>query len=119
MVTAGTDGYARCWSITSNLLENSRQQDNKCTSTDIPPIFNNVIPEIEIKTGKTPIEEIDVSDCGKILSTVLAQSTVLWRLENNDDEEFRLLTLPTDNGPEEINIKKFKVILILYFFNFL
>ncbi|CAK5076475.1 unnamed protein product [Meloidogyne enterolobii] len=106
MVTAGTDGYVRCWSITANLLEN---RSSRYSSTDIPNILDNFLPELEIETGKESIEEIDVSDCGKILATVLGQSTILWSLNRNKDDEPRLLTLPTDNGPEEINTKKFKV----------
>ena len=114
MITAGTDGYVRCWSITSDLIENPHHQNNKSNSTDIPKIMNNFLPDIEIETGKSPIEEIDISDCGKILATVLAQSTILWSLNKNED--LRLITLPTDNGPEEINTKKFKVNFNLYIY---
>jgi len=114
MVTAGTDGYVRCWSITADLLENS---SSKYSSTDIPNILDNFLPELEIETGKGSIEEIDVSDCGKILATVLGQSTILWSLNKNNDDEPRLLTLPTNNGPEEINTKKFKVNLKFFCYN--
>lgn len=109
MLTAGTDGYVRLWSI-AELLNKQRRPSTQHEKTEIPEL-EKPEPELEIHTGSSAIEEIDVSICGQILATVLSQSTLLWDL---NDQGTKLLELPKKDGQEMIISKKFKVFI---FFN--
>ena len=104
MLTAGTDGYIRLWSI-AELLNRQRRSNRQERTVEIPEL-EEAEPEVEIHTGNSAIEEIDVSMCGQIIATVLSQSTLLWDL---NDRGTKLRELPKEDGREAIISKKFKV----------
>ena len=104
MLTAGTDGYVRLWSI-AELLNRQRKSNRQERTVEIPEL-EEAEPELEIHTGSGAIEEIDVSVCGQIVATVLPQSTLLWDL---NDRGSKLTELPKEDGRAMAISKKFKV----------
>jgi len=65
MVTGGSDGSARIWSIGKISEEHSTI---------------NLRPDLEVVTGEKLIDSLDVSKCAKILSTITANETAIWDL---------------------------------------
>lgn len=109
MLTAGTDGCIRLWTVGQLLAAENHQPKPSTTAKTSDELDElqlvDAVPELEIPTGKSAVEEMDVSPCGQLLATVLPQSTILWALNTGE----KLFTLPMEGGPGELISNKFKI----------
>lgn len=116
MVTSGTDGFVRVWSITRLLEGYAKSRRRNVTNANIPETFEPVDSDFEIPMAERSIvDDIDVSPCGQILATTLSKQTILWNLDNNiDDENRQILVLPVETGAKEPLTSKFKVRILRF-----
>lgn len=111
MVTAGTDGYVRIWSI-GKLLKNIRIGNDREKDEELKEvrIMRDVTPEMEICAGSVGVEDIDISSCGTLLATVLPNTTILWDLSCHAKQLLELPPKSEEKSAIEALTKKFKVI---------
>lgn len=109
MITAGTDGYVRLWSVTDLLKSVHKQREH----LDIElPVRHDFTPELEICSGRSAVEDIDISPDGTILATVLSNRAVLWDLANFG-KQLNEIPSDTEGKTDGVLSKKFKVFALI------